>query len=81
MVAKAMGMGKKNLIRKEKRAKNRILELINIKKLVKSEKPTEMTEDCSGSLDRMILRKSRWKRVSRKRECLIKVIAEKYLLD
>lgn len=44
MVAKAMGMGKKNLIRKEKRAKNRILELINIKKLVKSEKPTEMTE-------------------------------------
>lgn len=80
MVAKGMGMGKK-LNKERKRAKNRILEYINIKKLVKSEKPTEMTEYHSESLDRMILRKSRWKRVSRKRECLIKMITEKYPLD
>lgn len=41
---------------------------------MKSEKPTEMSEECSKRLERMTLRESRWKRVSRKRRCPIKMI-------
>lgn len=48
----------KNLIRKEKGAKNWTLENIGIKELINSEKPTETTEECSERSERMTLRES-----------------------
>lgn len=51
------GHGGENLIREEKGVRNWILENIGVKKLMKSQKPTKMTEECSERSDRMVLRK------------------------